>query len=226
MNTELRIKEGRRKRHQFSWLFHTSYFPPERLESFSRAGILHTSSQKGFTIIETLVAIAILLLSLTAPLTIAEKGLAATEAARHEITAFYLAQEAIEYVRNVRDGNAIDGQGGGANWLQGLNECLQVEGCGIDSTAPLGLQIIGCRPSNYNCALYQYTGSNISFTGLFGHRTDSGWTKTDLIRKVFVEEIQNDVEAKITVSMTWRAGSLGLRTTTISENIFNWYIQN
>jgi len=93
------------------------------------------SAFSGFTIVETLVAIAILLISLATPLSMAEKGLAGAEASRHEITAFYLAQEAIEYLRNIRDSNAIAKRKNGPTWLQGLNKCLQGEGCGIDVTA-------------------------------------------------------------------------------------------
>jgi hypothetical protein len=183
-------------------------------------------SHAGFTIIETLAAIAILLLSLTAPLTIAEKGLAAAEAARHEITAFYLAQEAIEYVRNIRDANAIAKEGNGPNWLQGLQECLRSEGCGIDATAAIGQQIVGCKRENDDCTLYQYAGSMHELEGLFGHRIESDWAKTAITRKVFVEEIQNDIEAKITVTVTWRAGSLGTRALTLHENIFSWYVSD
>ncbi len=196
----------------------------KEINRFSLSAISYQlKAASGFTIIETLVAIAILLLSITAPLTIAEKGLAAADAARREITAFYLAQEAIEYVRNVRDGSAIAGLGGGSNWLHGLDECLQVEGCGIDTTAPSGQQIVGCRPSNYNCTLYQYTGPVMEQQGLFGHRATNEWTKTDLIRKVTVVEIQNDIEAQIEVTVVWKAGSLGTRTMRVRENVLNWY---
>ena len=58
------------------------------------------NSNAGFTLIESLVAISILLLSISAPLTIASKGLASSFFARDQITAFYLAQDAVEYIRD------------------------------------------------------------------------------------------------------------------------------
>jgi len=194
--------------------------------SFLKARSLKLEASSGFTIIETLVAIAILLLSIIAPLTIAEKGLAAAEAARKEITAFYLAQEAIEYVRNVRDMNAISGNGGKANWLQGLENCKTNGnniGCGIDPTAGQDNQVINCNSSG-DCALYQYTSSNSALLGLFGHRPNTnGWTKTDFVRKVVITSIRGTNEAKVEATVGWTAGSLGSRSITVSENLFNWY---
>ena len=217
MNTELRIKEWKLQNMKFSWFSHTSYF------------ILHTSSRRGFTIIETLVAISILLLLIVAPLTLAEKSLASAETARYEITAFYLAQEAIEYIRNVRDSNALSGQGGQNNWLQGLSQCAPaLGGCGVDSTAtPQSAQIVRCTSSNGQCRLWQSTGNPSSpLYGLFGHRTSGsqGWTETVFARKIEITEIEPNVEAEVKVTVTWTAGSLRTsRVLTVKENIFSWY---
>ncbi|MEK7184741.1 MAG: prepilin-type N-terminal cleavage/methylation domain-containing protein [Patescibacteria group bacterium] len=54
----------------------------------------------GFTIIETLVAITILMISIAGPLTIAQKGLTASIYARDQITASYLSQELMEKIKN------------------------------------------------------------------------------------------------------------------------------
>lgn len=66
------------------------------------------TKEKGFTLVETLVAIAILLVIIVGPMSIAQKGIQNAFFAREQLTAVFLAQEAIEGVRELRDNNAID----------------------------------------------------------------------------------------------------------------------
>jgi type II secretory pathway pseudopilin PulG len=51
---------------------------------------------KAFTLIEALIAIAILMISIAAPLSLAAKGIEAANLAKQQITAYYLAQDAYE----------------------------------------------------------------------------------------------------------------------------------
>jgi len=196
----------------------------------------HGSSRAGFTIIETLVAVAVLMLAITGPLTMAERSLSAGQIARKEVTAFYLAQEAIEYVRNLKDTNAISGKGGTSAWLDGLEDCKEESGCGIDPTSPddVGPQVILCAEAfNRDCLLYQYTGLNSDGTpifgvdealmGLFGHRSTSGWAETHYTRRVRIDEKQPGIEARVTVTVIWGEGTNEGRNITVSSSVFNWY---
>src|SRR4051812_29896076 len=88
--------------------------------------------QKGFTLVEAMVAISILSLAVTGPLVIAQKGIGSAIYARDQVTASYLAQEGVEYVRNVRDTNRI----AGSPWLTGLSACLETglgQRCAVDA---------------------------------------------------------------------------------------------
>lgn len=58
---------------------------------------------KGFTLIEMLIAVALFTLSLAALMTISGRGLKLAREADKQLVADYLALEAIEYVRNIRD---------------------------------------------------------------------------------------------------------------------------
>lgn len=198
---------------------------------FAACYMLHVTCYRGFTIIETLVAIAVLLLAITVPLTLAERSLAAGEAARQEVAAFYLAQEAMEFVRNLRDENALQGRGGGSSWLAGLSECLLPEGCGIDPTASAGRQVLRCDAGNGFCTLSRHKGDppNEELGGLLGYPTNRGggntgeWSETGFQRRIFLSEIEDDKEAKITVRLDFPSGALGGRTLTVTSNILNWY---
>src|SRR3989344_5315664 len=85
----------------------------------------------GFTLIETLVAVTVLVAAIAGPLTIASRGLASANLARDQLIANFLAQEAIEFVRNTRDENVLRG----SDWLAGLGSC-SAQGCEIDVPHP------------------------------------------------------------------------------------------
>jgi prepilin-type N-terminal cleavage/methylation domain-containing protein len=58
---------------------------------------------RGFTLIETLVAVTILTFAVVGPMVTASRAIVAVESARDHLTASYLAQEGVEYVRAARD---------------------------------------------------------------------------------------------------------------------------
>ena len=163
------------------------------------------TQQKGFTLIETLVAITIILTAIAGPLTIASQGLRAARISRDRIVAIYLAQEAIEYIRTVRDSNVLRDE---TNWLEGLDACMG-QNCTID--VPAGNVAIcdggDCDALHYddNIGLYGYTSGD-----------DSIYT-----RSIRINELVSGREAALNVRVTWRDG-LANRDVTVNENIFNW----
>lgn len=181
----------------------------------------------GFTIIETLVAIAVLALAITGPMVLAERGLVASRAAGQEVTAFYLAQEAFEFVKNVRDANVLAG-GGGDSWLSGLKDCTKEQACGIDATAKKQSdQIFKCdEEKNNNCTL-----SKSVQDGLYGYpeshgkgKGDSGWAETSFRRTASVTEVADDTpEVSVSVFVSWNDGAGRQRSVTIGGNMLRWY---
>ena len=61
------------------------------------------NKKNGFTLIETLVAVSIFTMSIMALLVVLTQGIANNNYAKKKILASYLAQEGIEYIRNMRD---------------------------------------------------------------------------------------------------------------------------
>lgn len=70
---------------------------------------LHRSRvpSKGFTLAETLVAIAILLMVIIGPITAAQNGIRQAYLANEQTAAVFIAQEAIESIRELRDERAL-----------------------------------------------------------------------------------------------------------------------
>jgi len=164
-------------------------------------------TQKGFTLVETIIATGVLLLSITGPLTIATRSLTSAAFARDQVTAFYLAQEATEFIRNKRDNNALAGN----SWLDGLSECIG-QSCIIDATKD-----IDDEDAFRSCA-----GScqkiKISSSGLYGN--DTLWDETRFTREVVITSI-NSMEINIDVIIDWESGPIR-KNFTIRENILNW----
>jgi type II secretory pathway pseudopilin PulG len=112
----------------------------------------------GFTLIEALVAITILLVGVIGPLGLAAQGIADGLFARNQIVANYLAQEGVELIINRRDSNVY--AGGASNWLTGLDGCDDNSPCAIDA---LSADIISCG-GDVECGKLRYNESSQVFT--------------------------------------------------------------
>ncbi|MEK7106542.1 MAG: type II secretion system protein, partial [Patescibacteria group bacterium] len=61
----------------------------------------------GFTLVETLVSLSIFSVSVILFMSVLGSGITDTNYAKQKIVAGYLAQEGIEYMRNMRDNNVL-----------------------------------------------------------------------------------------------------------------------
>src|SRR3954462_4723522 len=68
---------------------------------------------RGFTLLETMVAVTLLAVAIVAPMSLTVQSLTSAYYARDEVTAFYLAQEGVESVRDFRDNNILFNSQGG-----------------------------------------------------------------------------------------------------------------
>jgi type II secretion system protein I len=169
---------------------------------------------KGFTLIETLVALVIFATSITALISVTGSGVANTNYAKNKFIASYLAQEGVEMVRNIRDNNWLFG---GRTWADfvdptnGVGHCLT--NCEIDSKT---LAVTSCADQK-GCQLY-YDYSNQGD----GFYTYSGTTSSPFRRKIMVQNgIDSINQAKVTTEVSWTKGG-ATYTTTFSEYLFDW----
>jgi prepilin-type N-terminal cleavage/methylation domain-containing protein len=161
----------------------------------------------GFTLIETLVAIAVLCTIMIGPLSLATSSIKAASLSQNQITASFLAQEAVEYILNLRRNNIIQNK----NWLNGMNQCFGSNGCYVDVINN------GFGPCGATCQKIKYDQNNF-----YNYSTgeDTIFTRTVKIDKINLGGAED--EAKIEVLVQWVERLGGQRSFTLQEEIFDW----
>lgn len=171
--------------------------------------------RSGFTLVETLVAISIFSLSILGLLSVLSQGIADINYAKQRMVAEYLAQEGIEYVRNMRDTYTLyhpaSGQDGWDDFVAKLAPCVAAT-CGFDTekSALEAGSVFQCPPEN--CNLFHSGGAyRLSIYG----GTDSGFRRRIQVSQVTADEIQ------VYSRVDWVQGS-GSQEVTFYESLFNW----
>jgi prepilin-type N-terminal cleavage/methylation domain-containing protein len=172
------------------------------------------NKEKGFTLVETLVAVGILVIAILGTFTAAQSGLSSTIFSKEQIAAFELAQEGVEQIRNIRDQNGLLSQ----PWLTGISAspsdpCYFGNTCTVDAVK--GGVPTKCTGGAGSCPILRQDSS----TGFFSY------SPLTLPLSPYRREIQltsiNDHEASILVTVYWSKGPVNNKFS-VRENIFNW----
>ena len=186
------------------------------LKYFSCFEFRISNFKKGFTLIETLIAISILMVVMVGPLTLAQRSLSSVSLTKEKMTAYFLAQDAIEYVRSVRDGNILSGNGWGDGFLIDMDSCLDsycypftVQ---LSDPSPCGAIFSSCSiPLKYDTSshLYGYwgTGANIEVSPY---------------KRVMKIAPTNDHEVKIEVRVLWTSQGFGDQEIVLYDTLLNF----
>src|SRR3989344_2363041 len=184
-------------------------------------------SQSGFTLLETLVAIAILMIAIASAFGLAPEGLVGARFAKNQTTATYLAQEGLEVVHNMRD-NAMffaPNPDDPMNWLVNVSQCInrkctvnpieeKLDICPGDKCPPI--QSIHTLDGSIAYGNGQVFSSDSTVQGTI-------FTREVSLTKVFNDTIsRDDTEAVLTVKVSWKEGRV-TKTTEISETLFDWW---
>lgn len=194
---------------------------------------LHT--QQGFSLVETLVAITILLIIVTGPMTIATNATQGTAFSSEQVIASFLAQEGAELAQKARDDLLLprfDGDSTNA-WDEftttaGSNDdyvtCFGSGTCGLSiATNDVGsVSVVNCtgNANLANCRLYYDDTSNVR-----ARYTHDSSGNTDTIYNRFItlrESGATDIE--VTSTVTWRTGNQQFeQSTEVVTYLYNVY---
>ena len=180
------------------------------------------NKKDGFTLVETLVALFIFSVSVITTMSVVSGGIANTNYAKNKVISEYLAQEGIEYVKNLRDSSVLyttDTQTGWNDFIKKLNNAgCTVNGCYFNNDEStfstnnpiMGITFLECLSGicpdfyyNESTGKYSYTGTNASIFS----------------RKILIQQIDND-DIKIISQVTFKTG-LKSSTISFSEDLSN-----
>jgi type II secretory pathway pseudopilin PulG len=160
---------------------------------------IKTKNKKGFTIVETLVAISVLMIAVAGPLVVANKSLTAALYAKDQMFASYLAQEGVEYLRNVKDNNIANAVGGG--WLDSIDSKNNGQGYG---------HAWGNSCMRTGNGHGQTNDCSIDIMESFGD--DSQFRVSYYLIEIIAQK-----EVALTVTVTWKEGAVSNETDITSE---------
>jgi Tfp pilus assembly protein PilV len=204
----------------------------------------HSTIKKGFTLLEALVAISILMVAVAAPITIAQKGISSAVYTKEQMIASYLAQDAIEYIKNIRD-EATMNDTVTNDWYSLLGDSDSMPGdtnirlgvCLVATSSPQLGQELGCEidtvsrsfagPSNIQGVS---AGSGPTFmkkdktNKFYGYDTSGNYDVTEFKRviKILKTDVPvlgaKDYEALVNVTVSWGTAEDKISVNTLIYN--------
>ncbi len=187
------------------------------------------TNQKGFSLVETLVAISILLIVITGPMVISIRSAKSASFATEQVQAFFLAQEGLELIQKGRDDLLLRNflPSTDANYISNpwsrftdstnsgtYRHCYAGSGCGLSwgSTAGTLATPVACSTLS-NCLLYRSTSGRAQIS-----HTSAGATPTIFTRRIFLTATGDRVQARSLV--TWRTGSVVAEQSVVTDTYF------
>jgi len=155
----------------------------------------------GFTLLEAIFAISILVLTVTGSLALISRLLSFSPQVQSKLIASYLAQEGIEVVRNIRDNNWLNPAN--PSWNDGLGN--------------------GDYEADYTNTTLSSWGDrflNIDSAGFYSYSTTPPFTQTKFKRKITLTQILPD-EVGVLVEVSWQEKGQ-TQSVKVMENLYNW----
>lgn len=196
----------------------------------------HPNIQGGYSLIEVLIALTILMIAIVAPITIAIKSLESSTYSLEQNTAVFLAQEAISLIEAARNEQALINLNEGqfddvdpywSDWVDTLDPCLASSGYGCNfgamnlaSFIDYPSEIFSCTEEGGNCRMYR----NPDWPNpVYRHTGDNGGIVTPFTRRVFLDSA-TDSELVVRVVVEWETEFLNqAQQVSLTTALYNVY---
>ena len=174
---------------------------------------------RGFTLVETLVAIAILMIAVSGPLVVANKGLISALYSKDQAMATFLAQEGMELVRNEKDSRIYVDSDKFLDFIldsgTGIGSCQSANSpCGVYANGSMVTKFISCQGDYLKCILYQSKnggGTPGNFVNYGPGDVFSNLSPTIFTRSFYWEPVTgangNSNEIQVTVIVSWNTSA-------------------
>lgn len=194
-----------------------------------------SSQQKsaGYSLIEVMIAIAILMLAIVAPMTIAMKSIQSSRYTLEQNTAIFLAQEtvsAFEVNRNTDALRVFDGEEG-SFWSMSNHPCTSTYGCNFDveyieDVLDNPNLVTACTETGDNCRLYYNEAWG---RAKYRVKDIDGGEESPYTRQVFIEfnDLDSDGlndELRVRSEVSWDSNFVGqVQSVSVNTTFYDLY---
>lgn len=166
---------------------------------------LNIRNGAGFTLIEVLAALFIMMIGVMGVMGLVVRTVAFNSSVNSQLVASYLSQEGLEIVRNIRDGNFLKiHKGAGGQWNDGLTSCPVACGADYNDLALGSFQDTFLRLSN----------------GFYTYDACANCSTTIFKRKITIDSATVDL-LKVSVDVSW-LDKENTRTVRGATELYNW----
>jgi len=193
--------------------------------------IFKTQKNKGFTLVETMFAVYILTFTVVGLMTVISNSLFAARYAKDEVTASYLLQEVVDYIRNDRDSTVFLGSGSGSTGTAWNTFTSHYSACSSSNYGCYFEVLNGDVPkfcdyssdtNSTGCPILYYNDAADN-SPFYTYDEGSGTNKntpTIFKRKIVVDK-NGDDELDVTVTVYWKNGGLPV-SRSLTTTLMNW----
>lgn len=187
--------------------------------------MMHPPAHKGFSLVETLVAITLLAVALVGPFIAVRNALTGSYIARDQLIASMLAQEGMEYLRSIRDNNYLASPQ--RDWLDGFSAAAR-DAC--FGASPSGVCTVDPTRGDFHgdsSGMQEYASVSaapvlkLSSTNLYNQQPATATNVDTQFKRTVVMQSLSATEVRITITVSWSRSGQSY-STVVTDVLRDW----